>query len=149
MIQVLLMGIGLVISVKNYLGELSKVKRTDINVPSVKINTRIFHEFSKHVDFSVGDVASMSIDCYRRYKFMKNHTLAHFLSFGLTSLFVNKGIDLFIKGCAINEEKGSFSLNNRITNENVNYIEEKILSIYEPVVNTIMHPEEENDEIYY
>ncbi|EKR5681293.1 alanyl-tRNA editing protein [Salmonella enterica] len=138
-----------VISVKKYLGELSKVKRTDINVPSVKINTRIVHEFSKPVDFSVGDVVSMSIDWDRRYKIMKNHTLAHFLFFGLTILFINKGIDLFIKGCAINEEKGSFSLNNKITNEDVDYIEEKILSIYEPGINIIMHPEEENDEIYY
>ncbi|HFW4799991.1 TPA: alanine--tRNA ligase-related protein, partial [Salmonella enterica subsp. diarizonae serovar 60-67:z35:-] len=43
-----------VVSVKKYLGELSKVKRKDINVPSVMINTRIIHEFSNSVDFNVG-----------------------------------------------------------------------------------------------
>ncbi|EIG0373539.1 hypothetical protein HPX85_004762 [Salmonella enterica] len=41
-----------VVSVKKYLGELSKVKRTDINVPSVKINTRIYPSSLKMLDFS-------------------------------------------------------------------------------------------------
>ncbi|ASG76485.1 alanyl-tRNA editing protein [Salmonella enterica] len=138
-----------VVSVKKYLGELSKVKRTDINVPSVKINTRIVHEFSQPINFNVGDVVSMSIDWERRYKIMKNHTLAHFLFSGLNSFFIRKGIDLFIKGCAINDEKGSFSLNNKITSEDLGYIEENISSIYESGVNITMTPEKNNDEVYY
>ncbi|ECG8634005.1 alanyl-tRNA editing protein, partial [Salmonella enterica subsp. salamae] len=138
-----------VVSVKKYLGELSKVKRKDINVPSVKINARIVHEFSKPIDFNVGDVVSMSIDWERRYKIMKNHTLAHFLFSAINSFFIRKGIELFIKGCAINEEKGSFSLNNKITSEDLGYIEEQISSIYESGVNITMTPEKNNDEVYY
>ncbi|EIE5968809.1 alanyl-tRNA editing protein [Salmonella enterica] len=138
-----------VVSVKKYLGELSKVKRKDINVPSVMINTRIIHEFSNPVDFNVGDIVSMNINWDRRYKIMKNHSLAHFLFYGISELFITRNEELFIKGCVINDEKGSFSLNNKITNEDVEYIKEKILSIFEPGIDITMSPEEENDEVYY
>lgn len=138
-----------VVNVQKVLGELSRVDNHDIDVPSVKVNTRIIHEFLCPVKLKVGDNVIMEIDWDRRYNVMKNHTLSHFLFYGLTEHFRQKGIDLFQKGCSIVPEKGGFSLNNKITAEDVESITSIINLVFETDSPITMAPEESNDEVFY
>lgn len=91
----------------------------------------------------------MKIDWERRYRIMKNHTLSHFLFHGITETFRKNKVDLFLKGCSINEEKGGFSLNNDITDENFADIKNSVSSSFISAANVEMHPEPTNDEIFY
>lgn len=138
-----------VISVKKYLGDYSQVNNPDIYVPAVKVNTRIVHEFNNDVDFFPGDVVTMQIDWLRRYQIMKHHTLAHFLFYGMSCLFKKNGTDMFLKGCSITEEKGGFSLHNKITETDLIEINHIIHSVFSYDIDIAMLPEKTNDEVYY
>ena len=137
-------------SVKKILGEYKVVKNPRCsNVPSVKINTRIIHEFEQEVQLKPGEKVLMCIDWERRYRIMKNHTLCHFLFHGLTEAFSRRKQDLFLKGCTIDELKGGFSLNNEIDDEFFAEIKEIVSSSFFPAAEIIMTPEPSNDEVFY
>lgn len=138
-----------VIAVKKYLGEFSRVVNQEVEVPSVKVNTRIVHTFSAPVTFRPGDEVTMMIDWQRRYRIMTHHTLAHFLYHAIMTLFKQQGRDLFLKGCAINEEKSSFSLNNKITEQDMAEIEQIVRAAFVRDTAIEMAPEPTNDEVYY
>ncbi|RAT66972.1 alanine--tRNA ligase-related protein [Lonsdalea populi] len=106
-----------VIDVQKKLGELFSVRNKKVNVSGVKINTRIIHTFSNDVDFNSGDKVKMKIDWGRRYKIMKHHTLSHFLFHAFNTVLNQYNVDIFLKGCSINEERASYSLTNKITDE--------------------------------
>jgi len=91
----------------------------------------------------------MNIDWNRRFEIMKNHTLSHFLFYGISQIFIKNGLDMFLKGCSINDEKGGFSLNNKITNDDLTEINEIINDVFEHNIDIQMIPEITNDEVYY
>lgn len=138
-----------VISVKKYLGDYSQVNNPDIYVPAVKVNTRIVHEFNSKVDFRPGDVVNMQIDWQRRYQIMKHHTLAHFLFYAMTELFKKNATDMFLKGCSINEEKGGFSLHNKLSAMDLSAIDHTIRSVFSHHIEIAMVAEKTNNEVYY
>ncbi|GAB7215709.1 alanyl-tRNA editing protein [Dickeya oryzae] len=100
-------GDNVVIDVQKRLGEFHSVKNKNISVPTVKINTRIIHTFANPVNFHVGDIVEMKINWERRYKIMKHHTLSHFLFHAIDNFFKENNFDMFLKGCAIDEEKSN------------------------------------------
>ncbi|GAB7211540.1 alanyl-tRNA editing protein [Dickeya oryzae] len=100
-------GDNVVIDVQKRLGEFHSVKNKNISVPTVKINTRIIHTFANPVSFHVGDTVEMKINWERRYKIMKHHTLSHFLFHAIDNFFKENNFDMFLKGCAIDEEKSN------------------------------------------
>ncbi|WP_338885863.1 alanyl-tRNA editing protein [Xenorhabdus sp. TH1] len=139
-----------VTNVQKILGEYKVVKNPKCsNVPSVKINTRIIHTFDEKVTFSVGEKVVMQIDWERRYNIMKNHTLSHFLFYGITECFKEAGEDLFLKGCSINDTKATFSINNNIPNDIFEKIKNKVSSKIKPNGFIKMIPEPTNNEVFY
>jgi len=137
-------------NVQKILGEYKVVKNPRCaNVPSVKVNTRIVHEFDHEPAFTPGQTVVMKIDWERRYKIMKNHTLCHFLYYGITEAFAHHNEDLFLKGCAIDEVKGGFSLNNGIDNDLFEEIKGRVCSSYLTPSEITMTPEPSNDEVFY
>lgn len=139
-----------VINVQKILGEYKVVKNPRCaNVPSVKVNTRIVHEFDREPALTPGQKVVMEIDWERRYKIMKNHTLCHFLYHGLTEAFAYHKEDLFLKGCAIDEVKGGFSLNNGIDGDLFEEIKERVYTAWIAPAEIAMTPEPTNDEVFY
>ncbi|KLU14625.1 MULTISPECIES: alanine--tRNA ligase-related protein [Xenorhabdus] len=139
-----------VTNVQKILGEYKVVKNEKCsNIPSVKINTRIIHTFNEKVKFSVGEKVAMQIDWERRYKIMKNHTLSHFLFYGITECFREIDQDLFLKGCSINEHKATFSINNSIPDDIFEKIKSKVLSKLKTNGFIKMTPELTSDEVFY
>ncbi|UUE09883.1 alanyl-tRNA editing protein [Dickeya zeae] len=142
-------GDNVVIDVQKRLGEFHSVKNKNISVPTVKINTRIIHTFANPVNFHVGDIVEMKINWERRYKIMKHHTLSHFLFHAIDNFFKENNFDMFLKGCAIDEEKATFSLNNAISEEQFEQIKRSVECTFDHNIPIYMHPEETTDEIFY
>lgn len=138
-----------VVNVQKRLGTFYTVPNPKMTVPSVKIDTRIVHEFNEPVPFKAGDKVTMSINWPRRYRIMKHHTLSHFLFHGITQMAQEAGLDLFLKGCSINEEKGVFSLNNAIDETLMERIQTITRDALAQGGEILMEAEPTTDEVYY
>lgn len=138
-----------VTNVQKRLGELHLVKNKNIDVPAVRVNTRIIHTFATPVPFTPGMKVTMMIDWPRRYNIMKNHTLSHFLFHAISDFFSQNNLDMFLKGCTINEEKSSFSLNNSLDENDMKHIQQTVTSLFQKGIDIVMEAEPTNNEVYY
>ncbi|MBD2785169.1 alanyl-tRNA editing protein [Xenorhabdus sp. DI] len=138
-----------VIDVQHKFGSKLSIKRTDVDVPFIDVETRIVHFFSSPVDFKIGDIVTMSIEWDRRYSIMKHHTLAHFLFYAFNRVFNESHESISVKGCSIDENKASFSLNKKISMEAWETIKAYTLEKIHLDKQVIIEPEAKTDTIFY
>lgn len=138
-----------VVDVQKKMGTLLSVKNNFIDVPSVRANSKLVHKFKNKVPFKVGDNVNMEIDWDRRYKTMKHHTLSHFLFYAINVEFYNAKIDLFLKGCSINADGSSFSLNNKVSEELFERIKNRTLEYLSKNKEIQFKPDPSTDEVFY
>ncbi|SIP72457.1 Alanyl-tRNA synthetase [Xenorhabdus innexi] len=138
-----------VTDVQHKFGSKLSIKRTDVDVPYIDVETRVVHFFSSEIDFSIGDVVTMNIEWNRRYSIMKHHTLAHFLFYAFNRFFDEENESVSVKGCFIDENKASFSLNKKISIEGWETIKGYALEKINSDKEVIIEPEEKTDTIFY
>lgn len=116
-----------VIDVQKECGEILHPSSSLIELPSVRANPRLIHEFEQGVPFSVGDLVDMELDYERRYKIMRLHSLSHFFYEALDDVLASRddaplrdhsvhgsASSIVLKGAVITDKKATFSLGNDI-----------------------------------
>ncbi len=89
-------------------GERLVVKRDDVDVPAVMVNTTIIHVLAEDAPFKVGDTVHLEINWQRRYELMRYHSASHFLYYAAHKVYDKPNDAIFTKGCSIGDDGARF-----------------------------------------
>jgi alanyl-tRNA synthetase len=138
-----------VVDVQDQSGEPIYIKRKDIHVPVVRVNTVVVHKLDRPVDWEIGSTHVMSLNWDRRYKLMKSHSTAHFLYKAVQQVYKNENGEPQLKGCHISEDGARFDFLADLPGELIPSVE-RLSNHWMSQRNDIeMLPEPESNEIYY
>lgn len=105
-----------VIDVQKQPGKSIYIKRRDIEVPTVQVDTVVVHTLERSSPFIVGQKVQMQINWDYRYKLMRFHSAAHFVFHAVEQIYGCQE-KLYIKGCYIYEKSARFDYANKFNPE--------------------------------
>jgi len=105
-----------VIDVQKQPGKPIHIKREDIEVPTVQIETVVVHQLDRPSPFIVGQKVKMQIDWDYRYKLMRYHSATHFVLHALEKIYGCQK-KLYIKGCYVYEQSARLDYANKFNPE--------------------------------
>lgn len=105
-----------IIDVQKQPGKSIYIKRPDIEVPTVQIDTVVVHKLECPSPFTVGQKVQMHIDWNYRYKLMRYHSATHFVLYAIEQIYALQE-KLYIKGCYIYEQSARLDYANKLNPE--------------------------------
>lgn len=125
------------------------VKREDIEVPAVTIDTIVIHKLAQDAPFKTGDVVKMKVDWAKRYESMRYHSASHFLYHAVHCVFDTEGDAIFTKGCSIDHEGARFDFFGSLEGSNVPAVEKIANDLIALGEDIVTEPEPLTNEIHY
>jgi alanyl-tRNA synthetase len=130
-------------------GYLIHIRRTDIDVPSVQINTVVVHVVEAGHSLQVGQKVKMHLNWQLRYIHMRYHSASHFLYYAVSRIYGKDGKSPYTRGCYIYSEGARFdyadTLDSSLLSE-VSFLVNDLISKGEEIV---MEPDPNTKEISY
>jgi alanyl-tRNA synthetase len=119
-------------------------------VPRVNVDTTVVHHLADDVTFEPGQRVRLSIDWDRRYKLMRNHSAAHFVFHGVTTLYEEEFAEpLVTKGCRIATDGVRFDFSRNVPKEIVDEAERIANDWMQGSHPISMVQDDQSDEIFY
>jgi alanyl-tRNA synthetase len=125
------------------------VKRPDIDVPAVMVDTIIVHVLGQDAPFKVGDTVHMEIDWSRRYDAMRYHSVSHFLYHAAHKIYDKEGDPIFTKGCSIDNEGARFDFFGELPGDRLHEVEKIANDLITKPTDIVMEPEPLTKDIHY
>lgn len=125
-------------------------RETPRAVPMVNVDTTVVHHLGEDAAFEPGQRVRLSIDWDRRYKLMRNHSAAHFVFHGVTSLYEAQfGEPLVTKGCRIATDGVRFDFSRNVPKELVDEAERIANDWMQGSHDIQMVRDDQSDEVFY
>jgi alanyl-tRNA synthetase len=138
-----------VVDVQDQSGHPIYIKRSDIHVPVVRVDTVVVHRLERPVDWEIGSSHGMTLDWTRRYRLMRSHSAAHFLYKAVQLSCAGEDGVPQLRGCHITEDGARFDFLADVPAEKIPEIELLCNDWIARSSDIEMRPEPESDEIYY
>ena len=138
-----------VVDVQKQPGQIIHIKRVDIDVPSIQINTVVVHVLEAGHSFQVGQKVNMRLDWQLRYIHMRYHSASHFLYHAVCSVYGKDGKTPYIRGCYIYSESARFDYADNLDSSRVPEVSLLANDLIAKGQNIIMESEPNTREISY
>jgi alanyl-tRNA synthetase len=138
-----------VIDVQKQGGITLVLRRSDIEVPPVAVNTFVVHRLGRPAPFRVGQRVSMALDWPRRYLHMRYHSASHFLYHAVRRLCRTEQGDPVTRGCYIHSESARFDYFDPVPGEAIARIDHMANELIELGAPIRMEKEPAADDLFY
>lgn len=137
-----------VIDVQKQPGTPIHIKREDVEVPTVQVNTVVVHKLDRPSPFTVGDKVKMHLDWPYRYQLMRHHSASHFVFHAIEQIFGDQE-KLYVKGCYIYDQSARFDYANKLDPKLIPEVSALANNLIAQGGEIIMEPDPQTKEISY
>ncbi len=138
-----------VIDVQKQPGYLIHIKRVDVDVPSVQINTVVVHIVEEGHSLQIGQKVNMRLNWSLRYIHMRYHSASHFLYHAVSSIYGKDGKSPYTRGCYIYSESARFDYADTLDSSLIPEVSSLVNDLIAKGENIIMEPDPNTKEISY
>ncbi len=137
-----------VVDVQKQPGKSIYIKRPDLEVPTVQIDTVVVHKLDRPSPFKVGQKVQMTIDWDYRHLLMRYHSAAHFVFHAINKIYGSQE-KLYLKGCYIYHKSARFDYANKLNPKLIPEVSALANNLIAQGDEIIMEPDSSTKEISY